>query len=611
MYLVNYDYFKGKWVDTYGLVLVASYIEKARSEVDNIILVDNGDLLQGSLMGDYGRNQLEESSLLHPASVAMNYLGYDMFTPGNHDFNYGLDFLKKFIATLKCPCVCANVFYADTLQPIFTPYIIKSYVFKDVNGDSVPLKVGYTGCVPPQILVWDKFNLSNNVDCKDMTEAVSRLIPKMKQEGADLVVLLAHTGLTNQPHKTGEENAIASLSMIDGIDAIVFGHQHGVFPGPDFDDVLGVDVEKGTINGVAAVMPGYRGSHIGQIDFELIQLEEGWKVIGSKSSAIAVCSQGVACFEPHKALRSVLEEDHNALVKFANEPVGKTNTALSSYLSLIQNTTCVELMQNAQIAYAKQLLAEDSSLSKLPLLSSISVFKSGGYNDANNYVDIPVGDIMLRHVVDMYPFSDEFLLIRMTGGQLKEWLEFSASIYLAIDTRQDVQSLIDPKFPSHNFDVISDVSYQIDISQPCRYDVWGSCLNANNERILHLSYDGVPIKNDREFLVVTNSYRAYGERVPGVSAASVVSLPSIENRQVLLRYLKVFEPHGLDIKPKNNWLLVSSSSSNDAVQVQMCFPDCKEVDDHLQRDCIYSIHAINHSRASTSKLGFRTYGLDI
>ena len=163
MNLVDYDYYADKQSNSVGLSRVATLIKAARSEVKNSVLVDNGDLLQGTPLGDYvAKGRVLRFGEIHPAFKAMNLLDYDVGNIGNHEFNYGLDFLMKSLSGANFPYINANVYVDDgdkdpsNDQPYFQPYIIKDKTFIDSDGKQKNVKIGYIGFVPPQIMTWDK-----------------------------------------------------------------------------------------------------------------------------------------------------------------------------------------------------------------------------------------------------------------------------------------------------------------------------------------------------------------------------------------------------------------------------------------------------------------------
>ncbi len=229
--MMDFDYYKDTPTEKYGLVRTASLIHAARQEVTNSVLVDNGDLIRGSPLGDYMAAKGLKQGEVHPVYKAMNTLDYSAGTLGNHEFNYGLPYLQKALAGAHFPYVNANVIDLKSGKPLFTPYLIKPTTVTDRDGNTQTVNIGYIGFVPPQIMVWDKGNLQGKVRVDDITETARRYVPEMRAKGADVVVVLAHSGLSSEPYQAMAENSVYYLSEVPGISAIMFGHAHAVFPG--------------------------------------------------------------------------------------------------------------------------------------------------------------------------------------------------------------------------------------------------------------------------------------------------------------------------------------------------------------------------------------------
>ena len=283
--MMDFDYYKDQPTEKFGLVRTASLINDARHEATNSVLVDNGDLIQGSPLGDYMASKGLEKGEVHPVYKAMNTLDYTVGNIGNHEFNYGLDYLKKAQAGAKFPYINANVVDAKTGEPIWKPYLIAEKQVKDRDGKMHTLRIGYIGFVPPQIMTWDKANLAGKVKVNDITETARKYVPKMKKEGADLIVAIPHSGLSSLPYQVMAENSVYYLSQVPDINAIMFGHSHAVFPSKDFADIKGVNLDKGTLNGIPAVMPGQWGDHLGLVDLVINNDQGKWTVEDAKAQA--------------------------------------------------------------------------------------------------------------------------------------------------------------------------------------------------------------------------------------------------------------------------------------------------------------------------------------
>jgi 2',3'-cyclic-nucleotide 2'-phosphodiesterase/3'-nucleotidase len=556
--MMDFDYYKDTPTEKFGLVRTASLINAARAEAVNSVLVDNGDLIQGSPLGDYMAAKGLKNGEVHPVYKALNTLDYAVGNLGNHEFNYGLDYLHRALAGAKFPYVNANIIDAKTNRPLFTPYLIKETSVKDKDGKARTLRIGYIGFVPPQIMTWDKANLDGKVTVKDITETARHYVPQMRKAGADLVVVVAHSGLSSDPYQAMAENSVYYLSLVPGVDAILFGHAHAVFPGKDFASIKGADIANGTLNGVPAVMPGMWGDHLGVVDLVLNNDSGAWKVTASKAEARpiydSVAKKSLAAEDA--ALVKVLAHDHSATREFVSKPIGKSADNMYSYLALVQDDPTVQVVNNAQRAYVEKFIQGDPDLAKLPVLSAAAPFKVGGRkNDPASFVEVEKGQLTFRNAADLYLYPNTLVVVKASGREVKEWLECSAGQFNQIDVHSSQpQPLINwDGFRTYNFDVIDGVKYQIDVSQPARYDGECQTVNPKAERIKDLTFNGKPIDPNATFLVATNNYRAYGGKFAGTGDSHIAFASPDENRSVLANWISAQK----EIHPAadNNWRL--------------------------------------------------------
>ncbi|POB49068.1 2',3'-cyclic-nucleotide 2'-phosphodiesterase [Vibrio vulnificus] len=610
--VMDYDYYKDKPSQQIGLTRAATLVKQARGEVVNSVLVDNGDLIQGSPMGDYMAAKGIKAGEVHPVYKAMNQLSYDVGNIGNHEFNYGLEFLAETINDADFPYVSANVFDKKTGKHYFKPYIIKDHTFKDVNGEEHTIKVGYIGFVPPQIMVWDKKNLEGKVFAKDIKETAEELVPQMKKEGADVIVAIPHSGVSSDPYKIGAENSVYYLSEVDGIDAIAFGHSHAVFPGKGFDNIQGVDNQAGTINGVAAVMPGRWGSHVGIIDLELQQKQGKWTVVKGQTEARPIFDKTTKkpLVDADAAMVKALETDHKGTREFVNQPIGKANDVMYSFLALVQDDPTVQIVNLAQKDYVERFIQGDPDLAGLPVLSAAAPFKAGGRkNDPANFTEVESGQLTFRNAADLYLYPNTLVAMKVTGHEVKEWLECSAGQFKQIDVSSTApQSLIDwDGFRTYNFDVIDGVNYQIDVTKPAKYD--GDCkvINADSERVIGLTYQGKPIDVKQTFIIATNNYRAYSNKFPGTGSEFVAFDSPDENRTVVANYISRVSQEKGEVTPSadNNWTF-SPIKSDKALDIRFETSPSDKAAQFIKEKGIYPMKQI-----ATDDVGFAVYQLDL
>ncbi|WP_019120128.1 bifunctional 2',3'-cyclic-nucleotide 2'-phosphodiesterase/3'-nucleotidase [Brevibacillus massiliensis] len=562
--IVNYDYYQDMPTDEFGLAKTASLIIAARQEVENSMLFDNGDLIQGNPLGDYVAkiNPLKPGET-HPVYKAMNLLEYDAGGIGNHEFNYGLDFLGQSLSGANFPVVNANVYYddkdgnPDNDKNYFEPYKILTRTFKDENGKDVSLKVGVIAFTPPQIMNWDKANLEGKVIAKDIVETAKKFVPKMKAEGADIIVAIPHSGFEQATPQGNDENATYYLSSVPGIDAILFGHAHKLFPSADFEGIPGVDTAKGTINGIPAVMPGFWGDHLGVVDLTLQQVDGKWKVVDAQSEARPIYDKTnkKPLVEVDQEIVDAVKDEHAKTLEYVRGPVGTTTAPINSFFSLVHDDPSVQIVTNAQKWYIEKNI-QGTEYDGIPVLSAGAPFKAGGRNGASYYTNIPAGTLAVKNVADLYVYPNTAKAVLVDGSQLKEWLERSAGQFNQIDPNKlGEQPLVNENFPTYNFDIIDGVTYQIDLTEPSRYDLKGTLVNPSANRIKNLQYDGKPVTKEQKFLVATNNYRAGGGgNFPGLDGKNIVVDSPDETRQIIIDYItsnKTINPTA-----DNNWSFV-------------------------------------------------------
>ncbi|MDP4084068.1 MAG: bifunctional 2',3'-cyclic-nucleotide 2'-phosphodiesterase/3'-nucleotidase [Bacillota bacterium] len=618
---MDYDYYKDAPTIEYGLDRTAQLIKQARSEVDNSMLFDAGDLLQGTPLADYvAKVKGLGPDEVHPMFKAMSLLNYDAGTVGNHEFNYGLDFLNNALEEAPYPFVNANIYKDDhdndptNDQNYFTPYKILDKVVKDGNGNEQTIKIGVIGFAPPQIMQWDKDNLSGKVITKDIVESANKFIPEMKAAGADIIVAIAHSGCDiASDGQQDAENAVYALSKVPGIDALLFGHAHLNFPGDgSFNGKTGIDNVNGHINNVPAMEAGFWGNNLGVMDLELQKADGKWTVISSNATlrplTKTVNNIKVSTIDgPDQQIVDAVKDAHEGTLAYVRGKIGATTAPLYSYFSRVIDDPTIQIVNNAQTDYVKNWIKTNRpDLKDIPVISAGAPFKAGRGGTAD-YTNISKGDLSIKSANDLYLYNNTLKAVELSGAEVKEWLEMSASQFNQIDpTNAAAQELINYTFQPYNFDVIDGVKYQVDVTQPARYNFsTGDVANADAHRIIHFTnMDGTPIDPNQKFIVATNNYRAGGGgNFPGLKGgkATIVVDSPYENRQILMDYIS--EKGTVNPTADNNWKIAPVGgvaklvfrSSPDAIPFAQASQTIKDVGPQVVNDVTWEQYTLDQN----------------
>jgi 2',3'-cyclic-nucleotide 2'-phosphodiesterase/3'-nucleotidase len=532
MNLLPYDYLSNRPSEHIGLARIATLIQQKRGQVAASILLDNGDFLQGAPMGDVAARDLTLRKA-HPAIAAMNALGYDAVALGNHDFNFGLPRLRRIVAQARFPVLAANLDVQRGRD--FLRHSILTRHVTDHAGNTHRLRIGVIGFLPPQTEEWDQ-DLRPFMHSYDIVQTATRLVPELQATGADLVVALAHSGIGCPIPTPRMEHAATALASVAGIDVVIAGHTHQVFPGPGWPTQEGADATRGSLLGKPAVMPGYGGSHLGIIDLHLRRDDHGRIAIDSFQVS---CEKVVAGTPSLPLVTRPVEKAHHITLRHLSTRIGRSDTPLNSHFSVIGYDSGLRLVNMAQRWHVRQQLT-GTALADLPVLSASAPYRAGGRGGPDAYTDVPAGRLSMRHLADLYTFPNRITAIRMTGAQLRDWLERSASMFNHIPKGARDAALLDPRFPAYNFDVIDGVTWRINLDRPPRFHPDGRVASATSARIADLCWRGRPVADHDGFILATNSYRlaSCGLFSPLVTGNQVVLDRDALGLDILRRYIR-------------------------------------------------------------------------
>ena len=553
--VVSYDYYKLAPDADIGLERAATLIAQARKEFPDTLLFDDGDTIQGTALADW-------QALVKPPACeqelavykGMDLLGYDAGTIGNHEFNYGLPFLSQVTGTpfvvngvesRRCkgpnfPLVLSNVYSAKTGKPLYAPWRILTRTIHATAADGSArdstLRIGVIGFTPPMIMDWDKRNLDGKVTVTSFVDAAKKYVPEVRAAGADIVVAIAHSGFNTAAYTPDMENAGWYLAQVPGIDVLLLGHSHDIFPNPRdpksrYAHMTDVDNERGSIHGVPAVMGDYYGKALGVVDVALTARDGHWQVDRehTRSEVRLVRGADGSHVDGDAAIEQRVDAEHQATIAYVKTPIGRSDFEMSTYFVAAGDTSALAVVNAAQRDYVeKYIQANLPQLAGVPVLAAASPFKSG-FGGARDYTDVPAGALAINNAADLYLYPNTVTAVKVDGAGLKAWLEKSAGWFNRVDPKSATpQELVNRKVPTYNFDVIQGgLSYAIDVTQP------------EGQRIVGLRYRDRAVSPDEPFVVVTNNYRASGGgKFPGLDGGNIVVSAPDANRDVLIAFVR-------------------------------------------------------------------------
>ncbi|MGW5659899.1 bifunctional metallophosphatase/5'-nucleotidase [Streptomyces sp. NPDC003758] len=517
-HVFDWDYYKDaaysdKAGNSVGVARVAMLIKQQREAKgeDRVLLVDAGDIIQGTSLAYYFARVdpiTGKDAPKHPMAVAMNHMRYDAAALGNHEFNYGIDVLRKFESQCHFPLLGANALDAKTLRPAFRPYTVKC-----VRVPGAPdIKVGILGLTNPGIALWDKDNVSGKMVFPGLVEQAKKYVPRLRALGCDVVFLTDHSGLDGSssygdelPYVENASNLVAE--QVPGIDAILVGHTHVEVPSYTVKN-------EETGEEVLLSEPYCWGYRLSVFDFEL-ELHHGrWKVTSKTARTL---NPNTVDEDPE--IKRLLEADHELVVKYVNTPVGTCTADLSAAESCWKDVPIMDFIHQVQMAtVASGLSSADAAL---PLISVAAPF--------SRTADIPAGSVTIKDIAGLYIYDNTLYGKKLTGAQLMDYLEYAAKYYHQVPsgTKVDTATLTNAdNFWDYMYDTAAGVDYEIDIAQP------------EGSRIKNLSYKGAPVADDQVFVVAVNNYRANGgSGYPHIASAPIAYSSTNEIRQLMIDYV--------------------------------------------------------------------------
>ncbi|MFJ8930336.1 bifunctional metallophosphatase/5'-nucleotidase [Streptomyces sp. NPDC102364] len=511
-HVFNWDYFKNAdYADAagnaQGLARVSTLVDQVRAERGrgNTLLIDAGDTIQGTPLTYYYAKVdpiTAAGGPVHPMARAMNAIGYDAVALGNHEFNYGIETLRKFESQCEFPLLGANAVDAKTEKPAFPPYFMKR--LRTPHGKDV--KVAVLGLTNPGIAIWDKAYVQGVLKFPGLEEQAAKWVPKLRSMGADVVIVSAHSGASGQSSYGDQvpyvENAAANVAkQVPGVDAILVGHAH-----VEIEQQLVTNEKTGKT--VVLSEPLCFAERLALFDFDLVWEKGRWTVESVKAS---LRNTNAVADDPE--ISKLLREQHETVVEYVNQVVGTAKQALTTVDARYKDAPIIDLINKVQADVVTKALAS-TEYAKLPVLSQASPFSRTS--------EIPAGDVTIRDLSSLYVYDNTLVAKLLTGSQVRAYLEYSAEYFVqtAAGAAVDVDKLTNAgNRPDYNYDYVSGLTYDIDIAQ------------AAGSRIKNVKFDGKDLDDAAQFVFAVNNYRANGGGAfPHVASAKELWSESTEIR---------------------------------------------------------------------------------
>lgn len=495
--IYNWSYEDGKETEDFGMAKVYSVVEKVRGENPNTLLIDNGDTIQGTILSDDLYNFNLE--LKHPVIDVMNFMGYDAMTLGNHEFNFGLEMVKKIKEEAKFPVLGANANYKEDGS-----YLVEPYIIKEVAG----VKVGILGITNPNIPRWDGPKVGD-LEFATPLESAEKHIKEMKEKGVDLIILSTHMGYTSEYGGDGADEIIAKFPEVA---AVLTGHAHST--------------ENQKVGNTLVGAARNEGRQVVKFDFELAKKDDVWEVVDSTVDIVEVKE-----YKASEELKEYAKGYHDKTLDFLVDVIGKASGDFAPPSEIpgipeaqLRDTAVIDLINDVQL---KATGAD---------VAGAALFASGS--------NLRAGDITYASIFEIYKYPNTLVGVEVTGAELKAYMEWSAAYYNTF-VPGDINLSFNPKIRVYNYDMFQGVDYKVDVSKPA------------GERIVDLKLNGELLKDTDTLKLAINNYRYGGLKDMGI----INGEPYFESDPKSLRsYIADYIAEQGVIEPKadNNWEVIGA-----------------------------------------------------
>ena len=482
--ITAWDYYANRPETIRGLTRAATIVDSARAaNPGRVILLDAGDLLQGNPLAYVAAKV--STSRVNPIIAAMNAMHYDASAIGNHEYNYGVPYLDSAVRQATFPFLSANTYRLDPAGiHAYRPWTII---------ERAGIKVGVVGATTPGVTLWDAENIRGRLRFGDIVPAVRQAVQEVRGAGADIVLVTVHSGL-DEPSSydtvtTGvpSENVAARIAReVPGIDLVLYGHSHKEMRGT-------------TIGQTLLIQPKNWATSVNIAHLTVSRVGGDWRVTAKRSDLVQAAGHA-----ENPAVLAATDAIHRETVAYVTTPIGTTPERWTADSARVKDTPLIDFILETERKAAGSDLASTAAFS----------------TDAT----MGPGAITISQVAQLYPYDNTLRSVRISGRQLRDYLEFSSRYYKTVSSPTSPLET-DPQVPGYNFDIVSGVDYAIDVSKPVGF------------RIIRLDYKGAPVRDTDTFTMALNNYRQTG----GGGYSMLSGAPVVYDRQQEIRQLLIDE----------------------------------------------------------------------
>ena len=502
---------------------ISTLVKKIREKNKNVILVEVGDAIQD--------NWIEKFAMTpkHPIPEILNYMGYDIFVPGNHEFNFGMPTLSNILRDMKFKKLTANLYYHENAENDTNFSKDKSrYLDATTIIEKEGVKIGIIGLSTPMSAQFEEdTGYLNDFYFVSPIKEAQKQIKKLKEEGANAIVVVAHMGIENE-NGIPETGVRDLANAVPEIDVIVAGHMHQNIP-------------KEIINGVLITEPHRYGTFVSEVDLKFEIDGKNIKLISKDSTTVPVKNE-----ESDEKIEEIYKPFHHRLCVIADEEIGET----------LNDMVPKEKHHGVSAAFGK-----DTGMSSF--ITDVELYYSGAdvVSFAYNYENVRLdkGKIRRKDIVYNYRYTGgDVTIYEMTGKQLKDYMEWSADYFDTIrpgDTEYHY-NLERSNGKYVTFDIFGGVKYKIDLR------------NEKGNKITNLMLvNGTKVTPEMKLKVGMNAYRFEqlarkggifdGQEIP-VLWASKEAIGNIKGtiQNMMIDYIRNVKNGVIDGRSHNNWEII-------------------------------------------------------